>query len=710
MAEFTYDIGGPTGSPVQPKGGVIDNSTAQTISNVGSALGSLFGGLTQAAGNTAKAEAGAQKASIMSGYAQQVSNFNTAVEQGKMSWAEAKSRQRALYNKTIASYPGITEDITKFQGDLNSTAGIGDVLAKGTAVDQQIQEDTKKATASGFISPSMTIESQQAGLERYRDMQHNLTMMDYQKSQLQLQSAKLEIVSKSESIAASRANRQNAQLELQMKRNKVNLQSSLADVANTYYGKTRQDMANIQEAIDTGKMTPEEGLRATNEVRNNFNAQLQPIRGAADPTYVDNLTKPIIDMMSAQEQFLSGKITKEVLQNRIDVNTSIASLTIMKDPRLAQAAAVSKIFPNLSAAILSDVGDEVTKILRDNSKSAGVPANVMSESQDVKVETKTYLKGIGDISTRILEKDPTIVNPKETMTELTLNVNNVLKGINAFSSSIDNPAQMNNVTSFLASKDFINFQKAGGQVNQSSAASVKGIVSASYNNAVIPAIQKEWEMNKTVIGYPTQVNSKLAAATAGRVNMPVANTKETITAVDYVWTGSSLTFRPAKGMEQNRGAVEKAKVLNSKVAPLVNKLVRMNAHLDGSEDYTKYFNEQEQAFFGQVGGETPPKPDARIPMTGLVEQGNIDLTNRPQVKNEDGTISTVRSMSFNDEDSGKEILIPTVSESGEILSDDAAIDIYYKTGRHLGKFDTPEQATKYAEKLHNEQANFYKVK
>ena len=602
MAEFTYDIGGPTGSPVQPKGGVIDNSTAQTISNVGSALGSLFGGLTQAAGNTAKAEAGAQKASIMSGYAQQVSNFNTAVEQGRMSWAEAKSRQRALYNKTIASYPGITEDITKFQGDLNSTAGIGDVLAKGTAVDQQIQESTKKATATGFITPDMTEGEKAAGLERFIDMEHNMALMDYQKNQLQLQSAKLDIVSKSESIAASRVNKQNAQLELQMKRNKVNLQSTLADTANLYYGKTRQDMANIQKAIDTGKMTPEEGLRATNEVRNNFNAVLQPIRGAADPTYVDNLTKPIIDMMSAQEQFLSGKITKEVLQNRLDVATTSSALTIMKDPKLALAFSLSKLAPAFAPAILNDIGPDVIKLMEKNSKETGVPGNVMDV--DTKIETKTYLKGVGDIATRILEKDPTIPNPKETMAELTVNVNNILKGINAFSSSIDNPAQMNEATYFLSDKGFINFQKAGGQLNQSVAANVKGIVSATYNNAVIPAIQKEWEMNKTVIGYPTQVNSKLAAATAGRVNIPVPTTKETITAVDYVWTGSSLTFRPTKGMEQNRGAVEKAKALNSKVAPLVNKLVRMNAHLDGSEDYTKYFKGQEQAFFGSINEET----------------------------------------------------------------------------------------------------------
>ena len=91
--------------------------------------------------------------------------------------------------------------------------------------------------------------------------------------------------------------------------------------------------------------------------------------------------------------------------------------------------------------------------------------------------------------------------------------------------------------------------------------------------------------------------------------------------------------------------------------------------------------------------------------------GTIDLNNRPVVQNDDGSISTERSMSFYDEESGKEVLIPTVVD-GKIVSDDEAIDHYYETVKngnpeYLGMFDTPEEADKYAVELHERQEEFY---
>ncbi|WP_261374197.1 hypothetical protein [Yersinia massiliensis] len=93
---------------------------------------------------------------------------------------------------------------------------------------------------------------------------------------------------------------------------------------------------------------------------------------------------------------------------------------------------------------------------------------------------------------------------------------------------------------------------------------------------------------------------------------------------------------------------------------------------------------------------------------GMSVAGNINLYNRPKVKNEDGSISTVRTISI--ESDGKEVLIPTVSDDGKILSDDDAITLFERTGKHLGMFDNADDATAYAESLHNDQEKLYTSK
>jgi 2'-5' RNA ligase len=99
----------------------------------------------------------------------------------------------------------------------------------------------------------------------------------------------------------------------------------------------------------------------------------------------------------------------------------------------------------------------------------------------------------------------------------------------------------------------------------------------------------------------------------------------------------------------------------------------------------------------QVRAPAPDKP---------LEAGNIDLYAQPKVGNADGSVSTVDSRSYNID--GKEVLLPTVTPDGRHFvgpnADNLTIAEYRKTGRHLGKFETPAAADAYAQQLHEDYA------
>lgn len=82
-------------------------------------------------------------------------------------------------------------------------------------------------------------------------------------------------------------------------------------------------------------------------------------------------------------------------------------------------------------------------------------------------------------------------------------------------------------------------------------------------------------------------------------------------------------------------------------------------------------------------------------------KGNIDLKNRPVVKNADGTVSTVRSITVGYDDGY--YVLPTVID-GKIVSNKEAEEHFEQTGEYLGRFKTQEEADYYAEKLHNKEA------
>ena len=87
-----------------------------------------------------------------------------------------------------------------------------------------------------------------------------------------------------------------------------------------------------------------------------------------------------------------------------------------------------------------------------------------------------------------------------------------------------------------------------------------------------------------------------------------------------------------------------------------------------------------------------------------VDRGNIDISRRPIVQTSKGS-ATIYSTDLRE--GNKTVLIPMIAETddgrGRAMGYNEAVLYYQKTGKHLGKFNTDADATKYGMWLHNEE-------
>jgi len=141
---------------------------------------------------------------------------------------------------------------------------------------------------------------------------------------------------------------------------------------------------------------------------------------------------------------------------------------------------------------------------------------------------------------------------------------------------------------------------------------------------------------------------------------------------------------------QNRRLTEQLGILAKSEPLIANDIKAVQQFLSDAmgQSPTRAAADNQGDASGNAGDNFPTKP---------IVPGNLPLGIRYKAKNPDGSISTVRTMSIGT-DQG-EVLIPTVI-NGRVVSDEEAIRHFETTGENFGTFRTPDEATAYAEALH----------
>lgn len=667
MADFTTNVGGAPQSAPAPAQPVVDNSSLiglSAIANIGSKLLTVGSSLIQ----NQQAQVKQQSVdNVVTAFSQKQLKLADAVEQGAMSSQEARMRMRKNYTDEVSNNPSLTKLLAQTQGDIINTAGLGKVVAEGTEQEKINVALQKEATMAGWIKPTASPDEQQSGIAAYSQFKRHEADINAQQNAIQLASSKVGYERAKVGLATDRVqqvtagyNQQSAKINLVEAKQQQQARQAVGGIADSYLFKLNQDLQQIEDKKDRGELTPQEAIKAADQQFLAVSQIVSSVGRDAGGDYVNNIVAPMQMRYNNSVKFLNGEIDKQILGNENERTIALQMKNALGDPKVAEVVSTSRLLGNANLALIPGVNDAVMSILGKNTNPVTKPADVLPDTPDEKADVGNYLGVLkSSMSNLGAVKDP---NTKvETQDQLNANISNVLRGIDVHSVAVSDPTEYNQVTDFLASPEFGKFTSSGGGVYQDAAQSASQILQTQYIDKVLPLLKTEWETTY----IPKKSSNVYQAAPAGSAgsDKPIAGTA-TSSVINPFFSGGGVVFR-AEGPEANSTQTRnKVKDLNEKVGTVMNKLLRMDAHLSGNTDYKASYDRYAESIFG-VSQEAPVKktespavstdygtrPDGSAKGSGFF--GELPLP--------DGKVATEYSMSTGDVTvEGKEVDFPTL--------------------------------------------------
>lgn len=570
MADFgQFKEGGPTGSLVTPKAAVTDTSTA-----------SLLGGLSQIAqtGGSILARQEQQAAAVSldankRSYLSALTSITQAQQTGQLPKSQAQAMIRQRYQQGLASGELPADEIRELTSDF---LDVGAIVSKGTEEEQQRARVTNAAVDAGWVKPTMSPEERDAAVGAYQDFQ----------------------------VAGDKIKRASEELNLNNAQRRRKYQSALGEMSSAYSAKFKDDTQETLQALSSGEISQEMAVQELNTQWETIQSVIAPIGAEAGGDYAGAIVKPMQSMYQNAIKVANGEMSREIYQNQSQKDLAMATANLSGDPKVAKVMALSKMLPNADLLLTEQITSIVSDKMNKNSTEGGRVAD-LTDPEDFE-DNEVYL-GIVKNGIRSLQSGRAI-EPQETEQEVHTNLVNVIKGVGQYGAQVDNPSELNQVLNLLADSNTGQYIKTKGGVPSEVSEEAKIVFTEAYKEPAIQAVLRKFESG-TLGNLRTRADVQ-----AGRQPKPIMGN------VEVVFQGSGVVFRPV-GNVLTKGVVQK---FNKEVAPVLNRLIRIDAHLEGSTDYAKTFRENyESLFTPSVSSVQEQEGEQSAPEEGIEDVGEV---------------------------------------------------------------------------------------
>lgn len=612
MADFNVNAGevNPSVNPVSPVAG--DTSLAENLGSASRLLGAVASPFMQTAQQNYKLQVKDTASLKVAQFTQQQLKVAQAVDQGKISSAEAQLRARQNYYQAIGNNPTIVDQLTEAHKQILGTDALGKNIAEGTPEEQMERKLKGEAASAGWIKPGMSDADSDLALSKYQQMKQGEQLLAQTQAQLTLergrigiQTDRVQLASARQSLTTGAITQQTARLNLQEKTSQIASQNALGQIQDGYGYKFATDLNSIRDQFEKGPKDAATRVKYQQQIDNLLANVTQNVSGVgrnAGSAYISDILTPMKMRVESLKSYVNGDLDAKALENTNNNALAVQKANILGDPDVANTVAISGLVRNVSGSIADGIDRQVVNLIRKNGKiSSGLNAAGGLGTDDTPtahltttdpVEAKSVDGYLATMKVALAKHPSGDINDKDgSLGELQTNMSSVLKSVSDYSSATKNPKQYNKVVDFLASPEYGQFASSdAGKLTSDDAKNAKLVLQQDYQNVVLPLLRDEY--NKSVTGSQPISGGQFAGTEMRNGELRKAEGAKADTVqqtVTPVFAGSGVTFRANNPGDKD--AASKAKDLNKSVAPVLNKLIRMDAHLAGSLDYKKIYND-----------------------------------------------------------------------------------------------------------------------
>lgn len=584
MADFGYSatqLSPARGVGSEPIRGVVE--APSTYQFPGAAL-NIAGGVL---GDMAKAEQLAARNAPIASYTREMTSLTQGFEQGIIKAEELSAKQSALGTKYAAMFAGKPELIEAFNSTRKSLLGLtsdGNAAEAVSRQDKLEQGYITQAQGMGYWIPAnATREEREVTLKAAaaaKQAEDTAARIARENAERRAQNSD-ERAMTSEQRAAAKFDQ-----ETRDAKNKIEAAQTLSNLASTNLDAVMEQPRIIRKRIQAGEISFEEGQALLNKSQTTIAAQFLALSGTSPET-----ARPWMQLFEdANKQgmaYIDPKTEASAVEAQYQSIKTKGMLVAIANPKVKGAVIASEMFKGTAVATLlssSAVVDAVAYLSTsdgspDTSKAPQLVANGDKDTErSVYTVFKSSLKALqtGDVT-----------NPANAATQNRTAINNVLKQTGKLLNDGDiRDTDFKEVSSFMASPEFAYAVKQG-LLDPAARQGAREAWQVHYQKSVVNGVRRALN---TEIGDDTITN--VAGENAGNTTRPVGKVN-LADAVDVEFNGAGVRFVPNNRADTTgrSGYTSLATQQLNQTTTAVNQLIQIGAHLEGTTDYAKYWEE-----------------------------------------------------------------------------------------------------------------------